>query len=72
MLINYLPVSLSHTLIVLSQELDTIYFPSDEKFTLVTLSVCPSKFYIYLLDSMFQILIVLSIEQETMCIPSGE
>ena len=42
-LFNYLYSLISHILTVLSHELETNYFPSVEKFTLVIRSVCPSN-----------------------------
>ena len=45
--INF-PVLLSHILIVLSPELETIYIPSSEKLTYVTLSVCSFRVFLNL------------------------
>ena len=64
--LNYSPVSLSQILTVSSLELDTNYFPSFEKLTLVTPLECPFKVFSNKPEFISQILIVLSHEEDAM------
>ena len=67
-----MPVTISHNLIVLSQEPEINVLPSGENVTELTSSVCPSKVLISLPVAIFHNFIVLSSEPEINVLSSGE
>ena len=72
-LLTWPPLCIFQSRIVLSEEPDTMCFPSGEKATDQTESVCPWRgFPTWPPVCASQSRIVLSPEPDTMCLPSGE